>query len=340
MITFIGMIIGIFASDFIFVVDISKSMLRDELNYKVQESMIRYLKKNMNKGDNIYIMLFGTDVDPYYYEISYTGNDLPVKKEKLFTVIRNIKFNSDWTWMTKAFSELGKRLNKIGSKSNKTIIILTDGKNDPPPDVSNDLTYDEILSYYFDEFSQENVYMYLITLGVTPDSNLEKAIKKNKIPLKIIEYDYIPDNPIDDNKIQRYTGHDDEQKSIPIWIIITIISILFIILIIVLVLLIDRMFFPKFEDNMYLGEFEQRESGDLIEISKICLSDYNRKFKSSITSDEMGIVDTFFTFKIQRTGRVILIMDDSITYMDLAKKNHLTGNYYFYIDNKGEYDAE
>ncbi|MGQ9702167.1 MAG: vWA domain-containing protein [bacterium] len=164
--------------DRIFVVDISGSMLQNNLYIRVQKSVIDYIK-HCRVGDRIILMTFGTDVNPglddrTLYESSFS-RDLGA----ITNVIQQLKFKDDWTWMTKAFDIIGNRLKDLQMAypdRPKRVYIFTDGINDPPPDKKDLLQFEDVLRSHFDHFNQENTYTYIIFLGVEPESTMKEFI--------------------------------------------------------------------------------------------------------------------------------------------------------------------
>lgn len=183
MILFVSNLVA-FYYDRIIVIDISGSMKRGGLAERVKASCKEYLKK-IKIGERVIIMTFGTDVNPGLEDREIKGlKDI----EELQGKIDQLSFNDKYTWMTKAFDVIAKRLEELQKAfpdRPKYVVIFTDGINEPPPGYEGEFTFEEILETHFKTFTKENTFIYVVTLGVKPQRELIEMEEKEMI--KIIE---------------------------------------------------------------------------------------------------------------------------------------------------------
>jgi hypothetical protein len=170
--------------DRIIVIDISGSMKKGGLSEKVKAACKEYLQK-VQIGERVIIMTFGNDVDPAFADKEIKGlKDI----EELQWKIKQLSFNDNYTWMTKAFDVIASKLRTLQEESPerpKYVVIFTDGINEPPPGYEKVFTFEEIIEKYFKEFIRENTFIYVITLGVQPQRELREMEEKGMI--KIVE---------------------------------------------------------------------------------------------------------------------------------------------------------
>ncbi|MEO0185810.1 MAG: vWA domain-containing protein [candidate division WOR-3 bacterium] len=175
-----GSVFGQVGYDRIFVVDISGSMLQNDLYKRVQKTLIDYIK-GCRPGDRVILMTFGTDVnagldDRVLYESSI-GRDI----EALASSVSKLSFKDDWTWMTKAFDVIGNRLRdlqKAYPDRHKRVYVFTDGLNDPPPGKRDFLSFEDVLKAHYFDFKREGTFVYLILLDTTLIKKMDKPTKE------------------------------------------------------------------------------------------------------------------------------------------------------------------
>jgi len=189
------------AYDRILVVDISGSMRRNNLYKEVKTAFKDYIK-NCEIGDRIILMTFGTNVNPGVEDkiIQNTQDIIEIQKK-----IDNFQFNDKWTWMSKAFDIIFKRiydLQRAYPERPKYILIFTDGNNDPPPAYKDKYSFNEIIRKYANSIKKERTFLYVIMYGVKPKAELKnfvehfggQIITTKSVPHRIPELQLIPDN--------------------------------------------------------------------------------------------------------------------------------------------------
>jgi len=175
----LNMLISV-SHDRILVVDISGSMRKNNLHERVKASFKDYVKQ-CDKGDRVILMTFGSDVNSGI-------DDRVINNTQDITDLQNsieqFQFNDQWTWMTKAFDVIARRLGdlqKAYPKRPKIVLIFTDGNNDPPPGHRSDFTFERILEMHGYTFKQENTFVYLIMLKEKPSDTLKDFVEKTGI---------------------------------------------------------------------------------------------------------------------------------------------------------------
>ena len=170
--------------DRILVVDISGSMRRDNLHERIKRAFREYVAK-CRIGDRIILMTFGSDVNPGVEDrVIREAEDIAEIQRK----IDEFQFNDQWTWMTKAFDIIFKRvidLHKAYPDRKKEIYIFTDGNNEPPPGHEDDFTFEEIIEKYGEivkKMGEEGkTFIYVVMFGVRPEEKLEEFAKETNI---------------------------------------------------------------------------------------------------------------------------------------------------------------
>ena len=168
------------AKTFFFVVDMSASMKRGFLFDSVKDSLIGYINRYTDLGDQIILVGFGSDVR-IYEDLEITSN---VDKIKLGTKLHKIDAEDRFTWMTKAFALVGNKLRQLNIQKPgvvKDIYILTDGINEPPPDKVDSLPFDQIIRRYVGEYTRKNVFTYYISFGIQPPDEIKQFLESLEI---------------------------------------------------------------------------------------------------------------------------------------------------------------
>ena len=170
------------AKSLIFVVDVSGSMRRDKLYNVVTNSLITFIRGEFTVGDNLVLCAFG---NTFYKIREFPKADIS-QMRSLLPDIEQLNFRDDWTYMTLAFHEIASLIDKYRkSYPNQElyVYIYTDGKNDPPNYIINPLTFEQIMEWYFNNYESKGTFLYIVTLGVQPDPEVESLVKGiNRLP--------------------------------------------------------------------------------------------------------------------------------------------------------------
>lgn len=172
--------------DRILVVDISGSMRRDNLHERVRGAFKEYVEK-CRIGDRIILMTFGSDVNPGVEDrLIQSIQDIAVIKNK----IDELTFSDQWTWMTKAFDIIFRRIEDLYRaypEREKEIYIFTDGNNEPPPGHQDDFTFEEIINKYGEVVrrlgDEGKIFVYMVMFGVRPEERLGRFARETNIQI-------------------------------------------------------------------------------------------------------------------------------------------------------------
>jgi hypothetical protein len=160
--------------DIVFLVDISKSM--DDFFKVVRGSLIEYVQKAL-LGDRIIIITFG---DKSHLKVKRSIKNQSDRR----AIIRAIKqiHPSDYsTYIVLALQHGLKELAELkekGSENIKFLILITDGKNNPPKYITNPLKFDTILKSYENFRPGQDWFMHYITLKPDVDDNATLAFSR------------------------------------------------------------------------------------------------------------------------------------------------------------------
>lgn len=174
----------------IFVVDVSGSMRKSGIHKSVVNSLCTFIRNEFREGDNLILCSFGSSF--YKNKQIFQGDSVQMKG--FLPEIEKLNFRDDYTYMTLAFKEVAELADGIRKNyPNDPIFIYlyTDGKNEPPPFVSNPLTFEQIVEWYFGSYKNPQTHLYIITLGIKPEPNLKEF--GEKVGAKITE---VPVGPV------------------------------------------------------------------------------------------------------------------------------------------------
>jgi hypothetical protein len=163
-----------------FVIDVSKSMNKNQLFVRLKDEITKYIKEETKQGDFVNIITFGTDIKLITSE-EIRDEKAVADTESLMLRINQLQADEDYTYITGALDLLASQM-RMAQKANPNHIVkaflFTDGKNDPPPAAKGmDWTFAEILEKHYDVFDNPTTYLYILTLGVEPDSSLVDALE-------------------------------------------------------------------------------------------------------------------------------------------------------------------
>lgn len=166
---------------YFFVVDLSGSMKKDNLYQKVKADLSDFVsdskRSNWEIGDRMILVGFGNNVT-FFWDGEIKGiEDI----ERLRKEIEGLKFDDEWTHMSKAFDMLAKRIEEINKiyPVPKHIYIYTDGKNEPPPQFhESPVEFENILKKYWSDIKrdEEKIFLYYISFGINPPAELVKNL--------------------------------------------------------------------------------------------------------------------------------------------------------------------
>ncbi len=164
--------------DLIYVLDVSGSMKKGDLHRKVQTALVDHIKEYFSPSDGLYLFSFADGISIEASEKQATD----AQRKELLIAIERLQFSGDWTYMTKAFDIVSKRVRELQEDALERpiyIYFFTDGKNDPPPDIKNPLTFDQIMKWYFDIYDKDiYTFLYVVTFDTEPDPGVKEFVDK------------------------------------------------------------------------------------------------------------------------------------------------------------------
>lgn len=179
---------------YVFMVDLSMSMLRDSLFESVKRDLRRFIPENLKIGDRVILSGFGDDVRTFWDDEINTTEDF----QRICWQIEKLQFNHRYTHMSRAFDILAKRMEEINAKYPnvpKYIYVYTDGINEPPPEShESPIEFQRILREHWgkEKMDQLNAYLFYISFGIEPPREIDTMAKE--IPqVKILEYTRKPE---------------------------------------------------------------------------------------------------------------------------------------------------
>jgi len=198
----------------IFLLDTSGSMKKEGLFDRIKETVKRDYVLKMKQGDHIIILTFDEKV-VMVVDQNITGeNDI----KEVNTQIDGLNATGSWTWMARALQmamEQAKRLKAQYPEEGLNIYFLTDGINDPPPNLNEPrLKFIEVLLQYFKDLKMEDAYVYVLVYKEEREpppvtrENQEELEKETKGMVKIDTRSRTLPNPIPPEIRIGYSGFD------------------------------------------------------------------------------------------------------------------------------------
>lgn len=173
-------------TDYIIVLDVSKSMMEDDLFNKAKGSLTTFLSKTISIGDRV--ILYSFDEFPRLVEDSKINNSSDI--DNLLTGIKNMQALGMKTYITNAIDASTKRLidiHKADSQRNKYMLLITDGKNESP------LDYDTLINKYKKFLKTEGINFDVLSIGVADAKLKNFCIKTEANYYSIDRFDPKPD---------------------------------------------------------------------------------------------------------------------------------------------------
>ena len=198
----------------IFLLDTSGSMKKEGVFDRIKETLKRDYVSKMKQGDHIIILTFDEKVVMVVDQNITGGNDI----KEVNTQIDGLNATGSWTWMARALQmtmEQAKRLKAQYPDEGLNIYFLTDGINEPPPNLNEpSLKFVEVLLQYFKDLKMEDAYVYVLVYkegGKPPPvtrENQDKIEQETKGRVKInTRFRTLP-NPIPPEIRIGYSGFD------------------------------------------------------------------------------------------------------------------------------------
>ena len=168
------------STDIVFAIDISRSMLKNKNFGKVRARLIEFIQKEVGLGGHIAIVTFGNKAKLLADRQINSQKD----KSALINTIKSMKANASHTYMASGIDVGLQSLRELSRKytdSGRMLVLLTDGKNDPPKSIPEDrkLTFEKLREKYstIADFKQGvNWFFWYCFIG-KPDKDVQKFVE-------------------------------------------------------------------------------------------------------------------------------------------------------------------
>jgi hypothetical protein len=162
--------------DIVFLLDTSSSM--DNIFKDVKKAILEYALK-AQPGDMIILISFGEKVElDVRQKISSSADIKRIERE-----LELLEPDENFTYMTGALDKGMEELDLLGKRNPghlRTMVLLSDGKNNPPPNVADPIRFEDLLQRYPGLLQGENSAFFYLSLGDNPDTEVVKWMEAAK----------------------------------------------------------------------------------------------------------------------------------------------------------------
>ena len=163
--------------DIVFLVDVSSSMT--EIFDDVRRAIYDYISQ-VRPGDNVVLISFGKSATLRIRQKISSNEDAELIKREL----GNLDPSEYYTNITDALDKGLKELEQLRSEYPdhvKTLVLMSDGKNNPPDTAGKPLTFEEILEKYHDILTVEEgeLALFYLSLGKDPDPQVLSFVENS-----------------------------------------------------------------------------------------------------------------------------------------------------------------
>ncbi len=173
------------ARDYLLVIDTSGSMSagKEKTIHKVRRSMESFME-TVNPGDTVTLMGFDKDTRKVgTYEIN-SAEDRTV----VVAAVQNLDAWGSHTYMKSMVATVREKVRELEGKGrNVIVVIMSDGKDDPPPGARKNRLQLSSIEAPEGERQVDDTYIYYVSLGKLKDPDLEAELKKLSPAVKTIE---------------------------------------------------------------------------------------------------------------------------------------------------------
>ncbi|MBI4830884.1 MAG: VWA domain-containing protein, partial [Candidatus Lindowbacteria bacterium] len=153
--------------DIVFLIDTSSSMRN--IFDDVKRAILDFVER-ASPGDNIVLISFGEKVELRIRQKISSEDDKAIIGRQL----AGLEPGQYYTYITGALEKGMEELRLLEGKNPdhlRTIVLLTDGKNNPPKELSQPVTFDDLLEKYPGFLKKSGGDFYYLSLGGNPDPN-------------------------------------------------------------------------------------------------------------------------------------------------------------------------
>lgn len=163
--------------DIVFLIDCSTSV--EDVFPRLKAAMKEYVSE-AKEGDKVIIISFGDTAELFFRKKMRHLTDI----SRLQAAIDELRCPYSYTYITKAIDlgieELYKLYGEEESTNLRLLILLTDGKNNPPPTPHEVLTFEEILDAHPEFKPGKDWFMYYVALKREADTEVRHFVDKAK----------------------------------------------------------------------------------------------------------------------------------------------------------------
>jgi hypothetical protein len=153
--------------DIVFLVDTSSSML--DIFDDVRQAILDYVL-DVRPGDNVVVITFGEAATLRIRQKISSDADIKFIERELAGLVPEDYHTNITGALDKGLKEL-ERLDREYPEHLKTVVLMSDGKNNPPDTTEEHLTFEEILKKHKDivKFEKTGLALFYLSLGDDPD---------------------------------------------------------------------------------------------------------------------------------------------------------------------------
>ncbi|UCD57090.1 MAG: VWA domain-containing protein [Candidatus Hydrogenedentota bacterium] len=151
--------------DIVFLIDTSSSMrnIFGDIKRAISEFVLQ-----ARPGDNVVLISFGEKVELRTRRKISSDEDVKLIARDL----ASLKANEYFTYTTGALYKGMEELQLLEEKHpdhSRTLVLMSDGRNNPPEEIAEPLTFDDILKKYSDLLQEPGSAFFYLSLGDDPD---------------------------------------------------------------------------------------------------------------------------------------------------------------------------
>ena len=154
--------------DIVFLVDISSSM--SDMFGDVKAAILEYIGQT-KPGDNVILISFGERVTLRFRQTITSKADI----KRIERELKDLEPTEYSTYITGALDRGLEELRLLERKNPehlRTMVLLSDGKNNPPASIAASLTFDEISNRYPQLLQRPGTAFFYLSLGENPDQQV------------------------------------------------------------------------------------------------------------------------------------------------------------------------
>ena len=162
------------SQDTIFLIDASSSML--DIFDDVKGAILDYVRESQ-PGDNVVLISFGKGVTLRVRQKISSKKDIKAIEFDLASLNPDEYYSNISGALEKGMEEL-RRLERKNPDHVRTVVLMSDGKNNPPDDIAQPLTFQELLEKYPNLARYSDLGFFYLSFGEDPDPEVMSFIEE------------------------------------------------------------------------------------------------------------------------------------------------------------------